>query len=66
MRRVIVAFHEVACMTGLHFACVVGDMLDTPGQPPLFSDFTVDAPTLDDVFLNLTSTTPDKNEERAA
>jgi ABC-2 type transport system ATP-binding protein len=30
------------------------------------SDFTVDAPTLDDVFLNLTSTTPDKNEERAA
>jgi ABC-2 type transport system ATP-binding protein len=32
----------------------------------IVSDFTVDAPTLDDVFLNLTSTTPDKNEERAA
>ncbi|WP_207840270.1 ATP-binding cassette domain-containing protein [Williamsia soli] len=32
----------------------------------MVSDFTVDAPTLDDVFLNLTSTTPDKDEERAA
>lgn len=41
-RRVIVAFHELASMAGLHFACVVGDMLETPGQPPLFSDFTVD------------------------
>lgn len=29
-------------------------------------DFTVDAPTLDDVFLNLTSTTPDTDEEHAA
>ena len=41
-KRVIVAFHEIACMTGLHYACVVGDMLETPGQPSLFSDFTVD------------------------
>ena len=41
-KRVIVAFHEIACMTGLGYACVVGDMLETPGQPSLFSDFTVD------------------------
>lgn len=41
-QRVIVAFHELACMNGIHFACVVGDMLETPGQPPLFSDFTID------------------------
>ncbi len=40
-KRVIIAFHELACMTGLHFACVVGDMLETPGQPSLFSDFSV-------------------------
>jgi capsular polysaccharide biosynthesis protein len=40
-KRVIVAFHEVACMAGLHYACVVGDMLETPGQPSLFSDFDV-------------------------
>jgi hypothetical protein len=41
-KRVIVAFHEVACMAGLAYACVVGEMLETPGQPSLFSDFTVD------------------------
>ncbi|TAL01268.1 MAG: glycosyltransferase family 61 protein [Rhodospirillaceae bacterium] len=41
-KRVIVAFHEIACMAGLGYACVVGDMLETPGQPSLFSDFTVD------------------------
>jgi hypothetical protein len=29
-------------MNGLHFACVVGDMIETPGQPSLFSDFTVE------------------------
>ena len=41
-QRVIVAFHELACMANLHFACVIGDMIETPGQPSLFSDFTVD------------------------
>jgi capsular polysaccharide biosynthesis protein len=41
-KRVIVAFHEVACMAQLHYACVVGEMLETPGQPSLFSDFDVD------------------------
>jgi len=40
-KRVIYAFHEIASMTGLHYACVVGDMLETAGQPSLFSDFTV-------------------------
>jgi capsular polysaccharide biosynthesis protein len=40
-KRVIYAFHEIASMVGLHYACVVGDMLETPGQPSLFSDFTV-------------------------
>lgn len=41
-KRVIYAFHEIASMVGLHYACVVGDMLETPGQPSLFADFTVD------------------------
>jgi capsular polysaccharide biosynthesis protein len=41
-QRVIVAFHEIAGVTGLHYACVVGDMIDTPGQPPLFSDFAIE------------------------
>ena len=47
-QRVIIAFHEVACMAGLHFSCVVGDMLETPGQPPLFSDFTVDVDAVEE------------------
>jgi capsular polysaccharide biosynthesis protein len=41
-KRVIPAFHEIASLARLSYACVIGDMLDTPGQPPLFSDFTVD------------------------
>ena len=40
-KRVMITFHEVAGAAGLHYACVVGDMLETPDQPPLFSDFSV-------------------------